>query len=188
MCLKLLHIMQNKLKILLILGFAQLFIFVIVSNHFSSPTTNIFGQNAFKLGNKTFSIEETEGLLFSTDEYYNRFFESPEASFFIIDYESSEVDQLIVSGTVIRGHTYQGFNDIIEEFTTDTTLTIIEVDQSDHHLDILFSVKEDSSLNLFTRIFQAYPHYLQLFGTWEGQPNIKPEKVQKALNSVKLLE
>lgn len=180
--------MQNKLKTLLLLGFAQLFIFVIVSNHFSSPTTNIFGQNAFKLGNKTFSIEETEGLFFSTDEYYNRFFEMPEVSFFIIDNESSDVDQLIVSGTVIRGHSYQGLNDIIEEFSNDTTLTIIELEQSNRHLDILFFANDDNELNLFTRIYQAYPFYLQLFGTWEGDRADTPEILQKALNSVKILE
>jgi len=180
--------MQNKLKTLLILGFAQLFIFVIISNHFSSPITNIFGHNAFKLGNKTFSIEEADGLFFTTDEYYNRFFELPEASFFIIDNESSDVDQLIVSGTVIRGHSYQSLNDILEDFSSDTTLSIIEYEQTQRRLDILFIANDDNELNLFTRVYQAYPFYLQFFGSWEGHQTDKPELLQKALNSVKIVE
>ena len=76
--------MQTNFKGLLIFGFSQLVILIILSNHIVDGTVNIMGNNAFKLGNKTFMVQEVEGLEFSSDGYYSNAFSQPNASFFFV--------------------------------------------------------------------------------------------------------
>lgn len=180
--------MKNKLKRLLIVGFSLLSLLVIISNHFVDGTVNILGNNGFKIGNKTFMVEEIEGLEFSTDDHYNEVFSQPYASFFILKGLEDDMVELVLSGTQIRTNAYQNFNDIKTDYTSDSTLTVLSTKQPSNYMDVKFVNNADSSKIIFARFYQAYPYFLQLFGSWKGSPNEMPNEIKKALNAVRVVE
>lgn len=180
--------MQNRLYRLLIFGFTQLFILVILSNYFVGGTVNIMGNHAFKVGNKTFMIKEIKGLEFSTDDHYKKAFSQPYASFFILkDLDSNRV-KLVLSGTKIRTNDYQSFDDIKSDYGNDSTLTVLSAKQSNNYLDVKFVNIADTSKIIFSRFYQAYPYFFQFLGTWEGVPNEMPTDIKRSLNAVSVIK
>lgn len=180
--------MENKLKRLLITGFSFLTILVMVSNHFVGGTVNILGNNGFIIGNKTFLVKEIEGLEFSTDDHYNDVFSQPYASFFILKSLEDNIVELVLSGTQIRTNAYQGFNDIIADYKSDSTLTVLSTNESSNYLDVKFINEADSTNVIFARFYQAYPYFLQLVGSWKRDQNKMPNNIKRALNTVRVVE
>lgn len=180
--------MENKLKRLLVAGFTLLSFTVLLSNHFLEGTVNILGNNGFKVGNKTFAVKEIEGLEFSTDDHYNEVFSQPYASFFILKSLDDNMVELVLSGTQIRTNAYQGFNDIIADYKSDSTLTVLSTNKSSNYMDVKFINKADSTNVIFARFYQAYPYFLQLVGSWKTDQNKMPNNVERALNAVRVVE
>lgn len=180
--------MQTNLKRLLIFGFFQLVILIILSNHIVDGTVNIMGNNAFKLGNKTFMVQEVEGLEFSSDGYYSNAFSQPNASFFFVkEIENYQVDW-VLSGTPIRTNDYQDFNDILSDYKIDSTITVFSTEQTSNFLDVKFASNTDSSTVIFARFYQAYPYFFQLLGSWQSETEEMPEELKRALNAVRVTE
>ena len=180
--------MQKKLTSILIFGFAQLFLLVILSNHVVDGTISILGTSAFKLGNKTVTIEDIEGFDFSTDSHYNRVFSQPDAAFFIIKELENDMVEMILTGTQIRSGAYQNFDDIKSDYTNDSNLIILSVEESNSFLDVKFINKESDSRILFVRFYEAYPYFLQLLTTWEGNPDEIPLDIEKALSAIRVTQ
>ncbi len=180
--------MQTKLNRLLIFGFSQLVILIILSNHLVDGTVNIMGNNGFKVGNKTFLVKEVEGLEFSSDGYYNNAFSQPYATFFFVKEIENYQVEWVLSGTPIRTNDYQNFDDIVSDYKIDSTITVLLAEQTNNYLDVKFISNRDSSNVIFARFYKAYPYFFQLSGTWQSEAEEMPEELRKALNAVGVIE
>ncbi len=180
--------MQFNLKMLLIFGFSQLLLLIILSNHIVDGTINIMGNNGFKVGNKTFMIEEVEGLEFSTDQHYNKVFSQPYASFFLLKDLGNNQVEMILSGTPIRTNDYQNFDDIISDYKNDSTLTVFSSEKVNNYLNVKFINNMDSTRIYYSRFYQAYPYFLQLFGVSDEMSGDIPDDMKQALNAVRIVE
>ena len=185
---KYLLLMQINLKRILIFGFSQLLILIILSNYIVDGTVNIMGNNGFKVGSKTFMIEEVEGLEFSTDQHYNEVFSQPYATFFILKDIGNNQVEMVLSGTQIRTNDYQNFDDIISDYKKDSTITVFSAEQINDYLFIKFRSSKDSSRIYYSRFYQAYPYFLQLFGVSDEDSGDMPDEMKKALNAVRIVE
>jgi len=178
--------MNQKLKLLAIVGFIQLFTYVVYHQNVNAGLINILGYKVFKIGNKTARISEIEGLTISSDQFYKDIFEQPHANLFVIKDGNTDSPQMILSGTAIEYDAYENFSAIRDDYLTDSTLIIISNILSQNNFEVFFSTKMDSTITIRAKFYSTYPYYYQLFSYWYGNKNEMPIEVETAFNSFSL--
>ena len=178
--------MDQRFKLIAIVGFLQLFAFTIFHQQINTEPINAFGKNAFKVGFKTAIINDIDGLVITSDQFYKDVFEQPDAYFFVVEEDSLDGPQLILSGTPINIDAYENFEAIEKYYTMDSTLVVLSSRQTENNLELFFADQSDTSITYRVKFYKSYPYYFQLFAYWYGNKHDEPDYVQTAFNSFTL--